>query len=96
MSGAPLSGHLPPADLAQHVLDGTRTPWPPEELDHLGHCDPCRDRVRAFERVGAAARDSLPHEPLVSPPPRVWAAILAEVRAERGESAPGTGRRRAS
>ncbi|MEU0786777.1 hypothetical protein ABZ341_35070 [Streptomyces sp. NPDC006173] len=93
MSGARPSGHLPPADLAQHVLDGPRTPWPPEGLDHLGHCALCRDRVRAFERVGAAARDSLPHEPLVSPPARVWEAILAEVRAERTEPAPEAGRR---
>ncbi|MEU8794134.1 hypothetical protein [Streptomyces sp. NPDC048643] len=96
MSGARLSGHLPPADLAQHVLDAARAPWPPEDLDHLGHCAPCRDRVQAFERVDAAARDSLPQEPLVSPPPRVWEAILAEVRAERTDPAPDAGRRRSS
>lgn len=60
MSGAGLSGHLPPADLAQHVLDGARTPWPAGMLDHLGRCASCRDRVRAFERVDAAARGGLP------------------------------------
>lgn len=94
MSGAGLSGHLPPADLAQHVLDGARTPWPPGMLDHLHRCASCRDRVRAFERVDAAARGGLPPEPLVSPPVRVWEAILAEVRAERTGPAPDTRRRR--
>lgn len=78
MTDARLPGHLSSADLAGHLLDGARTPLPPDGLAHLRHCVPCRERCRAFERVRAAARAGCPDEPLVTPPARVWEAILAE------------------
>lgn len=91
MTDARLSGHLSSADLARHLLDEARTPGPAEERAHLGRCAACRDRLEVFERVGAAARAGLLDGPLVSPPPRVWEAILAEARAERRTAADRAG-----
>ncbi|GGX69903.1 hypothetical protein [Streptomyces fructofermentans] len=74
--------HLSPADLAQHALDGARTPWSAEAVRHLRACAACRSRLAAFERVVAAGRSTYPYEALVPPAPRVWEAISSEVRAD--------------
>ncbi|MFG2307277.1 hypothetical protein ACGFS9_01095 [Streptomyces sp. NPDC048566] len=93
MHDARAPGHPPAADLARHALDGSRAPLPSGTLEHLGRCASCRDLLAAYERVGAAARDGYLREPetLADPPPRVWEAILREVRAERSGRAAGPG-----
>ncbi|WP_371667288.1 hypothetical protein OG985_06555 [Streptomyces sp. NBC_00289] len=77
------AAHIPPDELAAHALDGSRTPWSPEEAGHLRLCGPCRDRLAALERAAETGRHTYPHETLAGPPAHVWDAIRTQMRAER-------------
>ncbi|KAB1976672.1 anti-sigma factor [Streptomyces triticiradicis] len=80
--------HLSPEELAARALDGPDGTWVLEEVLHLFACRQCHEQLTEFERAMTAGRDADISELFPSPPPRVWEAIRAEIRAERAARAP--------
>lgn len=70
--------HLDP-DVAALIAMGERDAAAPEDFDHLAGCAECADEVAAFAAAAGAARGAMAGGPLLTPPPRVWEAISAEV-----------------
>jgi len=70
--------HLDP-DVAALIAMGDTDAATPEDVDHLAGCAECADEVAAFAAAAGAARVAMASGPLLTPPPRVWDAISAEV-----------------
>ncbi|MCR2801186.1 anti-sigma factor [Microbacterium sp. zg-Y818] len=70
--------HLDP-ELAALIAMGEHDAATDEQSAHLAECLECADEVAAFAMAVGAARGALVQQPLLTPPPRVWEAIAAEV-----------------
>ncbi|MCR2793041.1 anti-sigma factor [Microbacterium sp. zg.Y625] len=70
--------HLDP-ELAALIAMGEHDAATDEQSAHLAECLECADEVAAFAMAAGAARGALVQPPLLTPPPRVWEAIAAEV-----------------
>ena len=69
--------HTDPDDLAMVALG--ELALDAAQAEHLRDCSVCRDELAALERTVQTARRA-PVSELVSPAPRVWDAIAAEIR----------------
>lgn len=70
--------HLDP-DVAALIAIGDTDAVSAQDLEHLEGCAECADEIAAFAMAAGAARGAFAQEPLLTPPPRVWEAISAEV-----------------
>ncbi|MBD7956697.1 anti-sigma factor [Microbacterium sp. Sa4CUA7] len=77
--------HLDP-DVAALIAMGETDAGVAEDFDHLAGCAECADEVAAFAAAVGAARGAMARGPLLTPPPRVWDAISAEVNGAAADS----------
>jgi len=77
--------HTDPDDLAMVALG--ELALDAAQAEHLQGCSVCRDELAALERTVQTARRA-PVSQLVSPAPRVWDAIAAEIRSDTSQEPP--------
>ncbi|WP_210481145.1 anti-sigma factor [Naasia sp. SYSU D00948] len=61
----------------------------PDELAHVEGCAECRAELSNLKRTARVGRTALGAGELLTPPPRVWDRIVAELELEDGHGAPG-------
>ncbi|MBB0246756.1 hypothetical protein FNQ90_22210, partial [Streptomyces alkaliphilus] len=78
-----VGGHIPEGVLAAIALDGSAGPSTTTAREHLEGCARCRTELTDLREIVSAVRGAGPADAAVAaPPPGLWDAIAAEVKAD--------------